>query len=60
VLAHADRERLDPAEHEPRIERAGHRAERLLEEVQALGERIVVRGDEAADCVAVTAELFGR
>ena len=31
------RERLDPAQHEPRVERPGHRAERLLEEVEPLG-----------------------
>ena len=36
VLAHADGERLDPAQHEPRVERAGHGAERLLQEAQPL------------------------
>ena len=60
VLAHADGERLDPAQHEPRVERAGHRAERLLQEVEALGERVVVRRDEAADGVAVAAEVLRR
>ena len=35
VLAHAHGERLDPAQHEPRVERAGHGAERLLQEAAA-------------------------
>ena len=47
--AHPHGERLEPAQHEPRVERAGHGAERLLQEVEALGERVVVRRDEAAD-----------
>ena len=36
VLAHAHGERLDPAQHEPAVERARHGAERLLQEAQAL------------------------
>ena len=36
VLAHAQRERLDPAQDEPGVERAGHGAERLLQEAQPL------------------------
>ena len=60
VRAHAYRKRLHPAQHEPRVERAGHGAERLLQEVEALGERVVVGGDEAADHVAVAAEVLGR
>ncbi len=38
----------------------GHGAERLLEEVEPLGERVVVRRDEAADRVAVAAEVLRR
>ena len=49
-----------PAQDEPRVERPGHGAERLLQEVEALGERVVVRGDEAADHVAVAAEVLRR
>ena len=35
VLAHPHGERLHPAQHEPRVERAGDRAERLLQEARA-------------------------
>ena len=38
----------------------GHRAERLLQEAQPLGERRVVRRDEAADHVRVAAEVLRR
>ena len=60
MRAHPYRKRLQPAQHEPRVERAGHGAERLLQEVEALGERVVVRRDEAADDVAVAAEVLRR
>ena len=60
VLAHPYGERLDPAQHEPGVERPRHGAERLLQEVEPLGERVVVRGDEAADRVAVPAEILRR
>jgi hypothetical protein len=60
VLAHAYCERLDTPQHEPRVERARHGAERLLEEVEALGDRRVVRRGEAADRVGVAAEVLRR
>ena len=60
VRAHSYRERLQAAQHEPRVERPGHGAERLLQEVETLGERVVVRRHEAADDVAVTAEVLRR
>ena len=41
--SHPQRERLDPAQDEPAVERARHRAERLLQEREPLGERRVVR-----------------
>ena len=60
MLAHAHGERLQPAQHEPAVERPRHRAERLLQEVEALGDRRVVRRDEAADDVGVAAEVLRR
>ena len=60
VLAHAHRERLDPAQDEPRVEGAGDGAERLLQEVEAFRQRVVVRRDEPADRVAVAAEVLRR
>src|SRR5436305_6817300 len=59
VLPHAYGERLDTAQHEPAVERAGHRAERLLPELQALRDRRVVRRGEAPDDVGVPAEVLG-
>src|SRR3981081_4192614 len=60
VLAHAHGERLDPTQDEPGVERAWNGAERLLQEVEALGDRRVVRGDEATDGVRVTSEVLRR
>ena len=60
VLPHPDGERLQAAEHEPRVERARHGAERLLQEAEALGDRGVVRAGEAADDVGVPAEVLRR
>src|SRR5919108_5830292 len=60
VLAHADGERLDPAQNEPGVEWAGDRSQRLLQAVQALGDRRVVRRDEAAYDVRMAAEVLGR
>ena len=58
VAVHPHGERLDAAQHEVAVERRGHRAGRVLGEAQALGERVVVDGDEAADDVAVAAEVL--
>ena len=60
VLPHPHRERLQAAQDEPAVERARHGAERLLEEVEALRDRRVVRADEAADDVRVAAEVLRR
>ena len=60
VLAHPDGKGLQPAQHQPAVERPRHRAERLLQEEQALGDGRVVRSREAADQVRVTAEVLGR
>ena len=60
VLAHPDGERLQPPEHEPRIERSRHGAERLLQEAEALGDHGVVRAREAPDDVGVPTEVLGR
>ena len=59
VLAHADGERLQAAEHEPRVERAGHCPERLLQEAEPLRDRGVVRAREPSDHVRVPAEVLG-
>ena len=59
VLPHPDRERLDPAQHQPGVERSGDRPERLLEEVETFRECVVVGRDESADRVAVAAEVLG-
>ena len=56
----SQRERLDPAQDEAAVERAGHRAERLLEEEEPLRDRRRRRRDEAADDVGVAAEVLRR
>ena len=60
VAVHADGQRLHPAEHEPAVERAGDGAERLLQELQALGDGRVVGRGEAADHVGVAAQVLRR
>ena len=60
VALHPESERLQAAQHEPGVERARHGAQRLLQERQPLGDRRVVRGDDAADDVAVAAEVLRR
>ena len=60
VAVHPHRERLHAAEHEPRVERSGHRAERLLQEREPLRDRVVVRREEAADDVRVPADVLRR
>ena len=59
VAVHAHRERLDAAQHEVAVERRRHRADRVLQEPEPLGELGVVGGDEAADDVGVAAEVLG-
>ena len=60
VALHPDRQRLQAAEHEPAVEGPGHGPERLLQELQPLGDGRVVHGDEAADHVRVAAEVLRR
>ncbi len=60
VAIHPHGERLHAAQDEPRVERSGHGAERLLEERELLADRVVVRRDEAADDVRVAAEVLRR
>ena len=59
VAVHPHGERLDAAEHEVAVERGRHGTGRVLDEAQALGEVVVVDGDEPADHVAVAAEVLG-
>ena len=58
VPLHAHRERLEPAEHQVAVERARHRADRVLQEPDALGDLGVVGGREPADDVGVAAEVL--
>ncbi len=58
VAVHPHAERLHAAQHEVAVERRRHRAGRVLREAQALGELVVVDGEEPADHVAVTAEVL--
>ena len=60
VLAHAHGERLDTAEDEPAVERAGNGAERFLQEVKALRNRRIIRRREAAYDVGMAAEVLRR
>jgi hypothetical protein len=60
VALHPDRQGLQAAQDEPAVERAGDGPERLLEEAEPVGDGRVVRRDEAADHVGVTAEVFRR
>ena len=60
VALHPHGEGLHPAQHEPRVERPRDRAERLLQEAEALRDRRVVRAREAADDVRVAAEVLRR
>ena len=50
---------LMPAQHEVAVERARHRADRVLQEPEALGDLGIAGGDEPADDVGVTAEVLG-
>ena len=60
VLAHAQVQRLRAAQHEPRVERPGHRARRVEDELQPCAEVVVVEDGDAADEVRVAVEVFGR
>ena len=57
---HAHGERLHAAKHQPGVERARNRPERLLQEPQPFGDRRVVRAGEAADDVRVAPEVLRR
>ena len=57
---HAQREGLEAAQGEERIERAGHRADGVLQKSQPLGElRISAHHQHAVDDVRVAAEILG-
>ena len=60
VALHAHRQRLDPAQHQVAVERAGHGAHGVLEEARALGDAGVVGRHEPADDVGVAAEVLRR
>ena len=58
VLHHPDRERLGPAQHQPRIERSQDRAGRVLHELQPLDVVVAHRDDDAAHAVAVAVQIL--
>ena len=60
VPLHPHREGLHPAQGQPVVERAGHRADRVLGERQLLGQGVVAGHQGAADHVGVPAEVLGR
>ena len=55
---HPDAERLQPAQHQPRVERAGDGADRVLVERDLLGELEVAYDEGAADDVGVAAAVL--
>jgi len=59
VPIHPDTERLHAAQHEVAVEGRRDRADGVLAEGEALGERCVVRREEATDDVRVPAEVLG-
>ena len=59
VAIHADAERLGAPQHEVAVERRRNGARCVLGEPQAIGELVVVEGDEASDDVTVPAEVLG-
>ena len=60
VPLHPHRERLQAAGDEERIERARHRADRVLQESEPLGESVVARDRHPADHVRMTVEILRR
>lgn len=58
VTFHPQGERLDPAQDEERVHRSQYGADRVLQEVESLGQFLVLDDDRAADHVRVTAEVF--
>src|SRR5581483_11808886 len=60
VALDAEAERLDPAQREPAVLRARHGADRVLEELELLVERLVARHERAAEDVRVAVDVLGR
>ncbi len=60
VPVHPDAERLDATQHQPRVERPGDRAHRVLVEGELVSDLGVGRDDRAADDVGVAAEVLRR
>src|SRR6266550_6262774 len=58
VLTHAYGQRLDPAQHEPAVQRPGDGPARLLQEEQPLRDRGIVRRSEATNDVRVSTEVL--
>src|SRR5438132_10773335 len=57
---HTDRERLDPAEGEPTVERTGDCAERVLGESQLLVQVLAVRDDRSPEEVGMATDVLRR
>src|SRR4051794_14251380 len=60
VALHPDRQRLEAAQGQPGIERAGHRAHGVLVVADLLGEVQVPHDDRSPDHVAVSTGVLGR
>ena len=60
VALHAQRERAQAAQHEEAVERAGHGADRVLQELQPFEEILARRGQDATDGVRVAGQVLGR
>src|SRR6185369_4521800 len=60
VPLHPHGERLDAAQHEPRIERREDRADGVLQEADLLRHLVAVRDHDAADRIGVTVEELRR
>ena len=59
VLPHAERERLGAAQREPAVERPRHRARRVLDEPDALGQVVAVHDHHPPHHVAVAVQVLG-
>src|SRR5262249_30658438 len=58
VFAHAHRERLDAAQGQETVERAGNAADRILVELHDVEDRLVTGRDKSAHRVRMAADVF--
>src|ERR671934_1134737 len=60
VFSHSYREGLQPAQHQPGIQWAGHTADRVLQKGQLLEQVVSIDDQRPTDEVAVAAKVLGR